>query len=86
MDSTTPLGLTVSVADYARRLRVGENKVRGWIEQGDLLAIDVSDSRKEKKPRWRIPVEEIERFEGERSSLRTARPDGDEGSGKGSEC
>jgi hypothetical protein len=48
---TSP-GLTVR--DVARRYRVGEDKVRGWIARGELAAINTATVMCG-RPRWVIP-------------------------------
>lgn len=53
--------------ELARELGVGTNKVLFWIESGELRAINVATSRKN-RPRWAIEPEEIERFKASRSS------------------
>lgn len=53
-------GLTV--ADVARRYRVGEDKVRRWIARGELKAINRADSLLS-RPRWVVPPEALADFE-----------------------
>jgi hypothetical protein len=53
-------GLTV--ADLARRYRVGEDKVRGWIMRGELVGINTSDVRCA-KPRYVVTPEALAEFE-----------------------
>jgi len=57
-------GLTVR--EVARRYRVGEDKVRGWIHRGELPAINTADHRCG-KPRYVITPEALERFERSRT-------------------
>jgi transposase len=54
-------GLTVR--DVARRYRVSPDKVRGWIKQGELPAVNTAATMCG-KPRWVITPEELARFEG----------------------
>jgi len=65
---TTPIdappGLTV--AEVARRYRVGEDKVRGWIRRGELHAVNTADA-KCKRPRWVIPPDALIPFERQRA-------------------
>ena len=44
----------------AKVLRVGPNRIRGWIHRGELAASNVSDG--EKRPRWRISQESLDDF------------------------
>jgi transposase len=57
-------GLTVR--DVARRYRVGEDKVRGWIKRGELAAIDTAD-RRSARPRYVVTAESLAAFERSRS-------------------
>jgi excisionase family DNA binding protein len=57
-------GMTVS--DVARRLRVGQDKVRAWIARGELLAVNTAANTLG-KPRWVITPEAIAEFERKRS-------------------
>jgi hypothetical protein len=56
-------GLTV--ADVARRYRVGEDKVRAFIARGELVAINTA-SVLSSKPRWVILPEALADFERRR--------------------
>ena len=53
-------GLTV--ADVARRYRVGEDKVRAWIKRGEVRAINTAAAMCG-KPRWVILAEALAEFE-----------------------
>jgi hypothetical protein len=64
-DAATPRGYTT--ADIARRYRVGEDRVRGWITRGELFAINTSDARC-RRPRYVIPPDALERFERARAA------------------
>jgi transposase len=57
-DPTT--GLTVS--EFARRYRVGEDKVRSWIARGELKAVNTA-SVLCGRPRWVVPPEALAEFE-----------------------
>jgi hypothetical protein len=59
-----PVGLTV--ADIARRYRVGPDKVRGWIARGELRAINTASALCG-KPRWVVMPEAIRSFEQRRA-------------------
>jgi hypothetical protein len=64
-------GLTV--ADVARRYRVGEDKVRGWISRGELRAINTATALCG-KPRWVIPPEALVSFEQRRAGGPPPKP------------
>jgi hypothetical protein len=64
-------GLTV--ADVARRYRVGEDKVRGWIGRGELFAVNTATVLCG-KPRWVIPPEALAEFERRRAGGPTPKP------------
>lgn len=57
-------GLTV--CDVARRYRVGEDKVRGWIANGELKAINTA-TRLCGRPRWVISPDTLVEFERRRA-------------------
>jgi excisionase family DNA binding protein len=57
-------GLTVR--DVARRYRVGEDKVRGWIARGELRAVNTATVRCGRS-RWVIPVDALAEFERARA-------------------
>jgi transposase len=61
----TAAGLTV--ADVARRYRVSEDRVRGWIRRGELRAINRRDTRCA-RPSWVIPPEALADFERGRAA------------------
>lgn len=63
-------GLTV--ADVARRLRVGEDKVRAWITKGELVAINTAAALCG-KPRWVITPEALALFERRRQAQQPAK-------------
>jgi transposase len=64
-------GLTV--ADFARRYRVGEDKVRAWIERGELRAVNTAAVLCG-KPRWVIPPEALAEFERRRAGGPEPKP------------
>ena len=64
-------GLTV--ADVARRYRVGEDRVRGWITRGELRAINRRDTRS-RRPSWVIPPEALAEFERGRTATPPPKP------------
>jgi transposase len=55
-----------TVADIARRYRVGEDKVRTWIRHGELRAINTATVLRG-KPRWVIPPDALSEFEKRRA-------------------
>ena len=57
-------GLTVR--DMARRYRVGEDKVRGWIARAELRAINTAAALCG-RPRWVVPVDALAEFERRRA-------------------
>jgi hypothetical protein len=63
-NSAPPTGLTV--ADVARRYRVGEDKVRTWIARGELRAINTAMALCG-RPRWVIPADALAAFERRRA-------------------
>ena len=54
---STQAGLTV--ADVARRYRVGEDKVRGWIARGELRAVNTATVLCG-RPRWVISPDALQ--------------------------
>lgn len=59
-----------TVPEYAERLHISPHQVRGYIDRGELEAIDTSErGSKGQRPRWKITAEAVERFEARRSSL-----------------
>jgi hypothetical protein len=62
-------GLTV--ADVARRYRVGPDRVRAWIARGELAAINTRDVRCG-RPRWVVTVEALTAFERGRQATTPA--------------
>lgn len=62
-----------TVADFARRYRVGTGKVRGWIDRGELRAINTA-ALACGRPRWVIPVDSIEEFERRRAAAPPPKP------------
>ncbi len=55
-----------TVADLARRYRVGTGKVRTWIARGELRGINTADVACG-RPRWVIPPEALLEFEQRRA-------------------
>jgi len=48
-------------------LGVSWKRVRQWVRNGELSAINVSTNRRSKKPQFRVSIEAIEQFEMNRS-------------------
>ncbi len=71
MINETAAGLTVR--DVARRYRVGEDKVRGWIKRGELTACNTAAVLCG-KPRWVILPEALAAFEQRRQGGPPAKP------------
>ena len=71
-DTTAPqAGLTVR--DVARRYRVGEDKVRGWINRGELRAINTATIMCG-KPRWIVLSDDLAAFERHRTGGPPPKP------------
>jgi transposase len=64
-------GLTVS--ELARRYRVGEDRVRGWIRRGEMSAINTADAQCG-KPRYVVLPEALELFERGRQAATPDKP------------
>lgn len=71
MSDALASGLTV--ADVARRYRVGEDKVRAWIRRGELSAINTAD-RRCFRPRFVITVDALAAFEQGRQAATPNAP------------
>ena len=54
---------TLSVRDLCERYGVGEHTVLGWINRGELRAVNVGRRPSAQKPRWRITQEALAAFE-----------------------
>jgi transposase len=63
------VGLTVP--EVARRYRVGEDRVRGWIRRGELRALSTAD-RRCTRPRFVITPEALAEFEQRRQAATPA--------------
>jgi excisionase family DNA binding protein len=60
-------GAAYTTSEVAARLRVGEDKIRTAIANGELKAVDLA-ARGSKRPRWRISPEDLEAFLAARAS------------------
>jgi hypothetical protein len=63
----TPALAGFSVADLARRWRIGPDKIRAFIRRGDLVAVNMAICLAG-RPQWRVTPQEVERFEARRAS------------------
>jgi hypothetical protein len=70
---TDPIPRGFTVADLARRWRVGEDKIRGFIARGELAAINVATVLCG-KPRWVITPDAVTAFERGRQSSPSPKP------------
>jgi transposase len=66
-------GYGYTVRDVARRYRVGEDKVRGWIRRGELRAINTATVRCG-KARYVILPEALAEFERSRAAAEPPKP------------
>jgi len=66
-----PRGYTVP--EVARRYRVGQEKVRGWIRRGELAAVNTA-TMPCGKPRWVITPDGLAAFEKLRAGGRPPKP------------
>jgi hypothetical protein len=64
-------GLTV--ADLARRFRVGPDKIRAWIQRGELRAVNTASALCG-RPRWVVLPDALAAFERKRSSGPLEKP------------
>jgi hypothetical protein len=62
-----------TVREVARRFRVGEDKVRGWIARGELQAINTAATLCG-KPRWVITPDALAAFEKSRTGGPLPKP------------
>jgi hypothetical protein len=66
-------GRGFTVRDLARRWRVGEDKVRGFLARGELVGLNVA-AHLAGKPQWRITFESVALFERRRTSAPPPKP------------
>jgi hypothetical protein len=59
-------GAGLTVEEFARRYRVGADKVRGWIDRGEVRAINTAATLCGRS-RWIIPPEAVAAFEAKRA-------------------
>jgi hypothetical protein len=65
---TLPAGMGLTLAELSRRWRIGGDKLRRFLKQGQLIGFNVAGSLSG-KPQWRVSPEEVARFENRRSSV-----------------
>jgi excisionase family DNA binding protein len=68
----SPRAAGLTVAEVARRYRVGPDKVRRWIARGELAAINTAATLCG-RPRWVITPEALAAFERGRAATTPAR-------------
>jgi hypothetical protein len=71
MTDTVVSGFTV--ADLAKRWRIGEGKIHGFLRRGELIGVNLA-THLSARPQWRITPEAVEQFERRRSSAPPPRP------------
>lgn len=71
--SHEPSARGFTVADVARRYRVGKDRVRTWIKNGELRAINTASARCA-KPRYVVPADALAEFERRRSAAEPPKP------------
>jgi excisionase family DNA binding protein len=62
-----------TVADLAKRFRVGKDKVRAWIRRGELSALNTADWRCG-RPRYVVTAEGLTDFERRRRAALSDAP------------
>jgi hypothetical protein len=65
---------TTTAAAYANELGVSVNKVRGWLESGELVGLNVATNSNGNRKRYVIRISEIEKFERRRQSAVSVQP------------
>jgi hypothetical protein len=73
MPDTTAPAAGLTVADLARRWRIGPDKIRGFLRRGELVGVNVAASLVG-KPQWRITLESVKAFEARRTSAPSPKP------------
>jgi hypothetical protein len=64
----------LTTADVAKHFIVNIDKILGFINSGELEAINIAKDANGKNPRWRITPEALADFERRRSSAPPAKP------------
>jgi hypothetical protein len=62
-----------SVADLARRWKVGPDKIHGFLRRGELIGVNLATNLCG-RPQWRITPESVRAFEERRTSAPPAKP------------
>src|SRR5262249_51868279 len=62
-----------SVRDLCRRWKVGADKIRGFLDRGELIGLNLAADLSG-RPQWRITLESVEAFERRRSSVPPLKP------------
>jgi hypothetical protein len=73
VETAIPPSTGFTVADVAKRYRVGQEKVRGWINRGELAAINTATALCG-KPRWVVLPEALAAFERRRAGGPLPKP------------
>jgi excisionase family DNA binding protein len=60
--------VTLTPPEIAKELRVSPDKIRAWIERGELPAFNVAN-RVGGRPRWRVAREALAEFERRRTAI-----------------
>ena len=72
MPADTHPAASFTVADLARRWRIGQAKVRALIQRGELAALNLSATRCG-RAQYRITPEAVDQFERRRSAAKPAK-------------
>jgi hypothetical protein len=72
-DPPPPAAAGLTVRDLARRYRVSPDKIRAWINRGEITAINTADVLCD-KPRWVILPDALAAFEKRRAGGPPAKP------------
>lgn len=64
----------ITPPQLAARLGVHAEKILQWIGAGEIRAVNVASDKTGKRPRWRIPLTEVARFETSRSNAPAPPP------------
>ena len=64
----------ISPPEVAKRYGVSTRKVIGWIDRGELVALNLAENPNGQRPRYRVRLADLEAFEQRRASLGTGEP------------
>ncbi len=73
MTPRTPATVWLTPPAIAEELGIRQSKIATWIRSGELIAVDVSETRGG-RPRWRISREALDSFLLRRQSTPPAEP------------